>query len=122
MEKITKGQLESQISEAIVKFEIEHMGRGPKETKTYIIRDMIFVRLKGVLTVAEKQLAKNTEGKLLIKQTRAQLLENSRSLLERLIKDLTNTKVISLHTDISTITGERIIVFILDKNLEGLIA
>jgi len=45
----TKGQVEAQISEAIIKFEKEYMGRGPMEAKTYIIKDMVFVRLKGVL-------------------------------------------------------------------------
>jgi len=118
VKKITKGQLESQISEAIIKFEIEHMGRGPEETKTYIIKDMIFIRLKGVLTTSEKNLAKNLEGKLLIKKTRVLLLEKSRNLLEKLIQNITGIKLITLHTDISTKTGERIIVFIMDENLE----
>ncbi|MFH1957840.1 MAG: DUF2294 domain-containing protein [bacterium] len=118
MKKITKGQLESQISEAIIKFEIEHMGRGPEETKTYIIKDMIFIRLKGVLTTSEKNLAKNLEGKLLIKKTRVLLLEKSRNLLEKLIQNIIGIKLITLHTDISTKTGERIIVFIMDENLE----
>ena len=66
---MTKGQTESQISEAIIKFEKEYMGRGPKETKTYILKDMVFIRLKGVLTLAEEQLAKTSEGSDLIKWT-----------------------------------------------------
>ena len=114
----TKGQIESQISEAIIKFEKEYMGRGPKETKTYIIKDMIFIRLKGVLTPAEEQLAKTTDGSELIKKTRIQLLEGARLLLENIISDITGYQVKSLHTDISTKTGERIIIFILYKNLE----
>ena len=114
----TKGQIESQISEAIIKFEKEYMGRGPKETKTYIIKDMIFIRLKGVLTSAEEQLAKTAEGSELIKKTRIQLLEGARFLLENIISDITGYQVKSLHTDISTKTGERIIIFILYKNLE----
>ena len=114
----TKGQIESQISEAIIKFEKEYMGRGPMETKTYIIKDMIFIRLKGVLTPAEEQLAKTTDGSELIKKTRIQLLEGARLLLENIISDITGYQVKSLHTDISTKTGERIIIFILYKNLE----
>jgi len=114
----TKGQIESQISEAIIKFEKEYMGRGPKETKTYIIKDMIFIRLKGVLTSAEEQLAKTAEGSELIKKTRIQLLEGARFLLENIISDITGYQVKSLHTDISTKTGERIIIFILEQNLE----
>ena len=114
----TKGQIESQISEAIIKFEKEYMGRGPMETKTYIIKDMIFIRLKGVLTPAEEQLAKTTDGSELIKKTRIQLLEGARLLLENIISDITGYQVRSLHTDISTKTGERIIIFTLYKNLE----
>jgi len=94
------------------------MGRGPEETRTHIINDVIFVRLKGVLTVAEKKLAKDVEGIKLIKRTRLMLLENARELLKEIIRDLTGVKVVSLHTDISTSTGERIIVFSLDENLQ----
>ncbi len=115
----TKGQIEAQISEALIKFEKEHMGRGPTEAKTYIMEDVVFVRLKGVLTPAEKQLAKRQEGKVLIKRVRVQLLEDSRSLLKNVIQELTKAKVISMHTDISTRTGERVIIFSLNKNIEN---
>ena len=114
----TIGQIEAKISEAIIKFEKEYMGRGPMETKTYIIKDMIFVRLKGVLTPAEEQLAKTVEGSDLIKKTRLQLLEGARSLLENIILNITNCNIKSLHSDISSKTGERIIVFTLNQNLE----
>ncbi len=118
MPNITKGQTEARISEAILKFEKEYMGRGPIEGKTYIIKDMVFIRLKGVLTPAEEQLTKTTEGAELIKKLRVQLLEGARVLLNNIISDITACNVISLHSDISTKTGERVIVFTLDKNLE----
>ncbi len=118
MMNLTKGQIEAQISEAIIKFEKEYMGRGPVETKTYIIKDIVFVRLKGVLTPAEEQLAKTVEGANLIKRTRVQLLESARFFLENIILDITACTVKSLHSDISVKTGERIIIFTLDKNLE----
>ena len=112
------GQVEAQISEAIIKFEKEYMGRGPMETKTYIIKDIIFVRLKGVLTPAEEKLAKSSEGGDLIKRTRVQLLEGARDLLENIIKGITACEIKSLHTDISTKTGERVIIFTLTEDLE----
>jgi uncharacterized protein YbcI len=115
---MTKGQLEAKISEAIIKFEKEFMGRGPIETTTYIIKDSILVRLKGVLTPAEEQLAKTLDGAELIKETRIQLLEGARSLLRNIILEITGCRIKSLHSDISTKTGERIIVFVLDRNLE----
>lgn len=109
----TKGQMEAEISEAIVKFEREYMGRGPEETRTYLLDDIIIVRLHGVLTPAERQLARSDSeghGRALIKQVRMELLEKARPLLETIIRDITGQTVKSFHTDISTVTGERIIV------------
>lgn len=114
----TKGQLEAEISNALIQFEKDYMGRGPKETRAYIIDDLILVRLKAVLTPAEQQLAKNPEGTNLIKQLRSNLLEQARGLLQEVVERITGLKVISLHTDISTKTGERVIIFTLDGNLE----
>ncbi len=119
MKKMTKGQLEAKISEAIIKFEMEYMGRGPMETKTYILDDLLFVRLKGFLTQAEKTLAKTVEGAELIKKTRAKLLGSERPVLKKIISDITNCQIRSLHSDISTKTGEKVIVFTLDKNIEN---
>lgn len=117
----TKGQIEAEISKAIIKFEKEYMGRGPDETKTYIIGDMVIVRLRGVLTLAEKQLAKSDDslkGRALIKQVRIELLEKARPLLENIIQNILAAKVTSMHTDISTVTGERVIIFTLESALQ----
>ena len=117
----TKGQIEAEISEAIVKFEKEYMGRGPTETKTHIIDDMVLVRLKGIMTQAEYQLAGTEDSpgsRELIKQVRRELLEKGRPLLEAVIGDLTGRKTVSLHTDISTFTGERVIIFTLDAAVQ----
>jgi uncharacterized protein YbcI len=106
MVKIKKGQLEAKISEAMIKFEKEFMGRGPMETDTLIIKDAILIRLKGVLTPAEEQLAKSPDGADLIKKTRVQLLEGARVLLRNIILEITGCQIRSLHSDISTKTGE----------------
>jgi uncharacterized protein YbcI len=119
----TRGQLEAEISEAMIRFEKEHMGRGPLETKTYLIDDMVIVRLKGVLTRAEHALVKSdrsVRARELIKQVRIELIENGRGLLESMVKEITRRKLRSLHTDISTETGERLIVFTLDRPPEYL--
>jgi uncharacterized protein YbcI len=117
MTQKTKGQLEAEISTAITKFEKEHLGRGPKEANTFIIEDMILVRLKGILTPAEEKLASDHEGAQLIKQMRRRLIESSSTLLEEIIENVTGLKIKSLHTDISSKTGERIFVFCLNSNL-----
>lgn len=114
----TRGEAEAQITEAFVRFEREYMGRGPEESRTFIIEDNVFVRLRGVLTAAEKQLAKaddTVKGRKLIKEVRQELLEKARALLEAIILDVLGIKVRSLHTDISSVTGERVIVFTLER-------
>lgn len=112
----TRGQIEAEISESVTRFEKEYMGRGPLETKTYLIEDMVLVRLKGVLTPAEHQLAETAEnsgGRELIKRMRVALLEKGRPLLQIAVESLVGVKVKSLHTDISTVTGERVLLFTL---------
>ena len=110
----TKGQIESEISAAATKFEREYMGRGPESACTYLVDDLIIVRLRGVLTPAESQLARSDpegRGRALIKQIRTELVEKARPLLDTIIRDIVGQSIKSLHTDISTLTGERIIVF-----------
>lgn len=113
----TRGEVEAALANAIVQFEKEHLGRGPAETRVFIIEDMVLARLRGVLTPAEAKLAQTSEGHALIKQVRRQLLEASRPLLEGMVQEKTGSRVLSLHTDISARTGERIIVFVLAENL-----
>ena len=115
---MTQGQMEAEISRLMIQFQKEHVGRGPENVRTHIFGDVIFVRFFGVLTAAEKRLAREREGAMLIKEMRLRLMESSRGELERLVTDTTGCKVASLHTDLSTRTGERIVVFILDRNLE----
>lgn len=113
--------MEADISDAVTRFEKEYMGRGPLETKTYIIDDMVITRLRGVLTKAEIKLIKSerkSKGRELIKQVRIELLESGRTILEAAIRNISKRKVRTLHTDISTTTGEKVIIFILDKPLE----
>ncbi len=112
-----KGKLEAIVSNNMIAFQREQLGRGAESAKTYIIDDMIIVRLKGVLTAAEKQLAQQEKGKALVKEMRYQLEEIIRPKLERLIEEIVGMKVISLHNDISTKTGERIDVIIVERSI-----
>lgn len=115
---MTKGQLEAKISEIVSKFEIEYMGRGPKTIKTYIINDMIVVRLTGFLSPSEQKLTDNPQGIELFKKVRTSLFEGGRGYLETLIMDFIDVAIVSTHSDISTKTGEKIIFITVDKNLE----
>jgi len=118
---MTKGQIESKISEAISKFEIEQMGRGPEKIRTIIFQDLIIVRLKGFLSPSEKNLAQKAEGIELIKKVRTALFENARMGLEDAIKSVIDVNIISTHSDVSTKTGEKIIAVVVDSNLEEII-
>lgn len=112
----TQGEIEAAICEGISRFEQEYMGRGPKDIHCHLIDDLIVVRLKGVLTAAEQQLVKsltNEKGRDLLKQVRTQLIETARPLMEAMVKDITGTAVVSLHHDISTVTGEEVLLFTL---------
>ena len=118
---MTKGQLEAKISEAVSKFELEYMGRGPKLIRTYRINDMIIIRLSGVLSPSEQKLTDNPQGVELFKKVRSTLFEGGRGYLETLITDIINVAIVSTHSDISTKTGEKIIIITIDKNIEDII-
>ena len=113
----TRGELEAEFTRAIITFEKDYLGRGPVEARTFFIQDLILVRLRGILTPAEVKLAENREGQVLVKESRRQLFETSRPLLEALVLELTGCGVVSLHTDMSTRTGERVVVLTVDANL-----
>ena len=114
----SKGAYEAEISKAITQWEKDFLGRGSLSVKTDILRDMIIVNLQGVLTPAEYRVCKTQEGLLNIKRTRSELVESGQDDLMQLILDITGVSVSSFHSDLSTITGERVIVFKLDTNLE----
>lgn len=118
----SKSEIESEISRAMIRFEKEYMGRGPIETRTFLIEDMVLVRFKGVLTPAEMQLAAEQErdrGRYLVKQMRQELLDRGRPQLVQIVQDCLGRRVKSVHTDISTKSGERIIVFTLNGDANG---
>src|SRR4051812_33119164 len=115
----TLGEIEAAICQGMSRFEQEYMGRGPKDIHTYLIDDLVVVRLQGVLTAAEKQLVKALpaeKGRDLLKQVRAHLIETARPLMEVMIQEITGVKPLSLHHDISTVTGEEIVVFSLAES------
>lgn len=112
----TQGEIEAEVCEGMSRFEQEYMGRGPKDIHAHLIRDMVVVRLQGVLTAAEQQLVKTLpmeKGRDLLKQVRTHLIETARPLMEAVIQDITGVKVMSLHHDISTVTCEEVVVFTL---------
>jgi len=115
----TQGEVESAICEGISRFELDYMGRGPKDIQTHLIGDILVVRMKGVLTAAERHLVKKVPaetGRDLVKQVRTQLIETARPLIEAMVQEITGVKMLTLHHDISTVTGEVVVLFTLAKS------
>jgi uncharacterized protein YbcI len=113
----TQGEIEAAICDGMTRFEQEYMGRGPKSIHAHLIGDLLVVRLQGVLTAAEQHLVRSLpgeKGRDLLKQVRTQLIEAARGVLEALVEEVTGAKVLSLHHDISTSTGEEVVIFALD--------
>jgi uncharacterized protein YbcI len=113
---MTQGEIEAAICDGINHFEQEYMGRGPKDIHAHLLTDLLVVRLQGVLTAAEQHLVKMLpaeKGRDLLKQVRTHLIETARPVMEALVEKTTGIKVVSLHHDISTITGEEVLLFTL---------
>lgn len=114
----TQGEMEAAVCQGMARFELEYMGRGPREINAYLIGDLLAIRLRGVLTAAERYLVQTMppeKGRNLLKQVRTQLIEKARPALETMIYEITGVKLISLHYDISTVVGEEVVVFSLAR-------
>jgi uncharacterized protein YbcI len=110
----TLGEMEAAVCQGIARFEQDYMGRGPKDIRAHLLGDLLIVRLQGVLTAAEQHLVKTLppeKGRDLLKQVRTQLIETARPTLEALVESITGVKPISVHHDISTVTGEELVIF-----------
>jgi uncharacterized protein YbcI len=115
----TQGELEAAICEGISRFEQDYMGRGPKHVHAHLLGDFLVVRLQGVLTAAEQHLVKSLsaeKGRDLLKQVRTHLIETARPVMEAMVEKVTGVKVVTMHHDISTITGEEVVVFTLARS------
>ena len=115
----TQGEIEAAICAGMRRFEQEYMGRGPKDVHAHLIGDLVVIRLKGVLTVAEQHLVKTLsaeKGRDLLKQVRTHLVETARPLMNAMIAEIAGVDVLSLHHDISTVTGEEVVLFTLAES------
>lgn len=115
---MTKGELEAEVSKAIVRFEREQAGRGPSDVRTFLLEDMVIVRLQESLTQVEKTLIRGKKGEwntYLVKQLRTELIENTRDILAKAVSDIVGIEVVSLHSDISTRTGDSMLIFVLAR-------
>jgi uncharacterized protein YbcI len=115
----TQGEIEAAVCKGISRFKQEYMGRGPKDIHAFLISDLLVVRLQGVLTAAEQHLVNTLppeKGRDLLKQVRIQLIETARPLMQAMVQEITGVDVLSLHHDISTVTGEEVVIFTLAES------
>lgn len=75
--------MEAALGNTVLKFEKEYFGRGPKEISTYIVKDMVIIRQKGILTPAKEKVRDNPESVGLIQRLRETLLKNNQEVLPR---------------------------------------
>lgn len=116
--KKTRGMVEDEVAKAITKLEKEYLGRGPLDVRVRFIDDLILIRIQGEMTPAEQKLCKTESGQQLVKEMRRRLFESSQLLLKTLVREIVDGELISIHSDISTKTGERVILLVVDANLE----
>jgi uncharacterized protein YbcI len=115
----SQGEIESAICDCVTRFEQDYIGRGPKSIHAHLLGNLLLVRLQGVLTAAEQQLVQSLppeKGRDLLKQVRTHLIEAARPIMETMIEKVTGVVVISLHHDISTVTGEEVVLFTLAES------
>ena len=115
---LTQAESEAAICDGISRFQDEFLGWRSERIRAHLIKDVLVVRILGALTRAERQLGKSLspeKGRDLIKQVRKQLLETARPMLESLVHEVAGVKVLSLHHDISTVTGEEVVIFSLSE-------
>lgn len=115
----SQGEIEAAICDGISRFEQDYMGRGPKDIHAHRIGDLLVIRLRGVLTAAEQHLVTSLpaeKGRDLLKQVRTHLIETARPIMETMVQEVTGVKVVSLHHDISTTTGEEVVLYTLAES------
>ena len=137
----SQGEMEAAVCDGISRFQQEFVGRGPRDVHAHLLGDLLVVRLQGVLTPAERQLitpqpeaaghgrplagsapngdghhagqggSDNGNGRALLKQVRSHMVATGRPRLEQIVRAATGVDLVSVHHDISTVTGEEMIVF-----------
>lgn len=111
---LTEGESEAAICASFIRFQQEYLGWHSEQIQAHFIKSTLIIRVRGGLTPAERHLAKvssPTKGRDLIKEIRQQLLELGRSMLESIVYEVAGIKADSMFHDISTVTGEEVVVF-----------
>lgn len=109
----TQGEIESEVCEGLVGFNRDYIGRGPKDVRVHLVGSLLVVVLQGTLTSVEVRLA-SVGDRDLIKQVRGHMISSGRLRLSGIVEKATGVRLVSVHHDLSTLTGEEVFVFSLD--------
>ncbi len=115
-----KQDIEAEICQKLTMILKEQIGEQVETATEEVVGDAIIVRFKGVLSPAERMMAKKEDGAELIKELKEKLIEKIKPLLEQTIKELTGAEVVDVHSSFDPETGERVEIFTLNKNLKDI--
>lgn len=118
MNRLTKGSLEAEIANMVVRFQREQQGRGPTEVRAHILGDLILVRCSGIFTVTETRLAVTEEGRKLIKSARQELRSINHTELEEVLTGVVGCAILRSYADVNVEIGEQFEVFVCEIDLE----
>lgn len=113
----SKQEIEAAVGKAISNFLKEHMAEHVEALAVQLVEDTLIVRLKDVLTPAEKCLIKDGEGIRLIAELKEKLMEGSKVNLKTMIENLSDVEIVDIHTSFNIEASELVIVFALAKDL-----
>ena len=122
MSRPTKGTIEAEVSNAVVRFQREQQGRGPSDARAHLVGELILVRCTGIFTPTEARLAVTDEGRRLIKSARQELRSISHAEIEAIIADIAGCAVLRSYGDLNVEVAEQVEVYVLDADLEKRLA
>ena len=118
MNRPTKGGIEAEIANAVVKFHREQQGRGPADVRAHLVGELIVVRCSGIFTTTETRLSATEEGRKLIKSARQELRSINHIEIEDAIGIIVACKVVRSYCDLDVGVAEQMEVYVLEFDLE----
>lgn len=114
----SKGALEAEIANAIVKFQREQHGRGPQDVRAHLVGELILVRCLGIWTPIESKLCASDEGRKLVKSARQELRAINHREIEEVVGGVAGCRVLRSHCDVNVEAGEQMEVYVLERDLQ----
>ena len=118
MNRPSKGSLEAEIANAVVRFQREQQGRGAADVRAHIVGDLILVRSTGIFTPVEAKLAASDEGCKLIKSARQELRSINHAEIEDIIGQIVDCAVVRSFFDVDVEAAEQVEIYVLAGDVE----